>query len=478
MFEQHRLHGKALALEYPDSQEVLHYLRGLNKPTVHDRLQAARREHRLLVQPRCGVGDHTHMRQLLTSLEEQAAPDVATLTIDAHTRLKRFDVAARVARQEPQQLNGYPLVAHGWRRGRELNEAVHAPVQVRHGSPDPRLLFEVSIASGFTAFEGGGIGYNIPYCKDVQLEESLQWWREVDARCGELARQGVVIDREFFGTLTAVLMPPVIQLTTAMLEAMMAWQSGVRSLSISVCQTGHVVQDMAMLQAIPLLARRYLPQAVTNVFPVFHQFMGAFPMQRQDSDALILRGAMVAKAGGAVKTISKTHQEAFGVPTLEANVSGILLTKAANSWILDMIDVSTERVQQELDWLLEEVDALLTPVLDGPDLLHSVCAAFASGRLDVPFSASRYALAQVVPMRAPDGAIRIFDFGRLPLSQQLRRRHLDSLGVVHEDNVFQKLEADIMWFCRKSFMQDMRSSNDDALPIQDHPQVEQLTGNA
>jgi methylaspartate mutase epsilon subunit len=450
LFDQHRLHGDALALEVPDAHEVLAYLRALDKHTVHSRLQAARAEDRLLVQPRCGVGEHAKMRSLITGLEELAAPDIATLTIDAHTRLKRFEVAARVMRQEPHQLNGYPLVAHGWRQGRELNEAVQAPVQVRHGSPDPRLLFETAIAAGFTAFEGGGIGYNIPYCKDVRLEDSLRWWREVDERCGELARHGVVVDREFFGTLTAVLMPPVIQLSVAMLEAMLAHESGVKCLSIAVCQTGHTVQDIAMLRAIPLLGARYLSAAADNVFPVLHQFMGAFPMQRQDADALILRGAMVAKAGGAVKTINKTYQEAYGVPTLEANVSGILLSKAANSWILDLIDVSQERVQQELDGLLQEVDALLAPVLERGDLLSAICAAFAAGRLDVPFSASRYALAQVVPMRARDGAIRIFDFGRLPLPEHVKQRHLSEIGAVHDDDVFNKLEADIMWFCRQS----------------------------
>jgi methylaspartate mutase epsilon subunit len=480
MFEQHRQHGQALGLECPQPPEVLAYLRQLPKDTVYSRLLAARHSGHLLVQPRCGVGDHAKMRGLITGLEELAAPDVATLTIDAHTRLKRFDVAARVMRQEPQQLNGYPLVAHGWRRGRELNEAVRAPVQVRHGSPDPRMLFEVALASGFTAFEGGGIGYNIPYCKDVRLEDSLQWWREVDARCGELARLGVIVDREFFGTLTAVLMPPAIQLATAMLEAILAHQSGVRSLSVAVCQTGHIIQDIAMLRAIPRLAQRYLPQAADDVFPVFHQFMGAFPMQRQDSDALILRGAMVAKAGGAVKTINKTHQEAFGVPTLDANVSGILLSKAANSWILDLIDVSGDRVEQELDWLVEDVDALLSPVLQGADLVSSICDAFAKGQLDVPFSASRYALAQVVPMRAPDGAIRIFDFGKLPLPQHLRRRHLNALGSVHDDDVFQRLESDILWFCRKSTNDQTNDvAPDDALPSHAAGRrIEQLTGSA
>ncbi len=450
MFEQHRLNGAGLGLELPDAEETIRYLQRLAKPSVHQRLTEAREQGRLLVQPRCGVGGHENMHELITSLERLAAPDVATLTIDAHTRLKRFDVAARVARTDPLQLNGYPLVAHGWRRGRALNEAVQAPVQVRHGSPDPRLLFEVALASGFSAFEGGGIGYNIPYCKDVRLQDSLAWWGEVDRQCGALAEHGVVVDRELFGTLTAVLMPPVIQLAVTLIEALLAHAQGVRCLSLAVCQTGHTVQDIAMLRAIPLLARRYLPELADNVFPVLHQFMGAFPAKRQDADALILRGAMVAKAGGATKVINKTHQEAFGVPTLEANVSGILLSRAANSWILDLIDTGSTRIEEELAWLLEEVAAVLEPVLDAPDLTTAVCAAFANGRLDVPFSASRYAHARVVPMRASDGAIRIYDFGQLPVPSRLRNRHLAQLQTAVEDDVFQKLEADIMWFCRRS----------------------------
>ncbi|WP_051453778.1 hypothetical protein [Paraburkholderia caribensis] len=456
MFEQHRHYAASLQLDMPDEGEVIRYLQVLPKDTVFERLNEAKRQNRLLVQPRCGVGDHTAMSRLLQELEEHAAPDLATLTIDAHTRLKRFDVAARLARQDPSQLNGYPLPAHGWRAGRELNNLVRAPIQVRHGSPDPRLLFEASLASGFSAFEGGGIGYNIPYCKDVPLQDTLNWWSEVDQICGDLVRHGVIVDREFFGTLTAVLMPPSIQLTIAFLEALLAHKQGVRSLSIAVCQTGHTIQDIAMLRAIPLLANRYLPDCADTVFPVLHQFMGAFPMQRQDADALILRGAMVAKAGGAVKTINKTFQESFGIPTPSANINGILLSKAANSWILDLIQVGADAVLDEIEWLLDEVDSLLAPVLDHADFIQSICSAFADGRLDVPFSASRYARAEVMPMRASDGAIRIFDFGRLNVPRHLRRRHLQALDYVADDNVFYKLEADIMWFCRQAAVEDIQ----------------------
>ena len=33
------------------------------------------------------------------------------------------------------------------------------PSQVRHGTPDARLLTEITYAGGFTSYEGGGISY-------------------------------------------------------------------------------------------------------------------------------------------------------------------------------------------------------------------------------------------------------------------------------------------------------------------------------
>ena len=53
----------------------------------------------------------------------------------------------------------------------DVTSALKKPVQVRHGTPDARLLTEISIAGGFTSYEGGGISYNIPYSKDHSLEK-------------------------------------------------------------------------------------------------------------------------------------------------------------------------------------------------------------------------------------------------------------------------------------------------------------------
>ncbi|MBL1096691.1 methylaspartate mutase [Streptomyces coffeae] len=412
----------------PGLRESAAYITGLGKPTVAAVLAGARDRGRVALQPRCGVGGHAEMKALLLALEAAAAPDVLTLTIDSHTRLRRFDRAARTLAARPRDLNGYPLVNHGWRRGRELNEAVGAPLEVRHGSPDPRALFDVAVAGGITSFEGGGISYNLPYSKDVSLMSSLAAWEAVDRSCGALADLGVVVDRELFGTLTAVLVPPSISLAVSVLEAVLATRAGVKCVSIAYPQGGHLIQDVAALEAIPVLARNHLPAEV-QVHPVLHEFMGVFPRQRGHAEDLILYGALVARLGGASKLITKTYEEAAGIPGTRANIDGLRLAGRANSPLLGgLLSVDRDRVREERGWILAEVAEIVEPVLARDrDPAAAIVEAFARGTLDIPFSASRFARSAIVPKRDAEGAIRYLSAGALPLSRATLRRHHELL---------------------------------------------------
>lgn len=308
-------------------------------------------------------------------------------------------------------------------------------VEIRHGSPDARDLFAVAIASGITSFEGGGIGYNLPYCKDVPLPVSLDCWREVDAACGTLARAGVIVDRELFGTLTAVLVPPSLSLASTLLEAILAAREGVRCVSIAYPQGGAPAQDIAALRAIPRLARRYLPPGV-EVFPVLHQFMGVFPRARDKADALILYGGLIGRLGGAAKIITKTNQEAYGIPDVEANVAGMRTTRLATSELLDFVRVDHGHVEEEQHWIESEVDELVQPILAAGDTSAAIAQAFADGTLDIPFSASIHARSQVTPQRDNAGAIRYGEVGALPFARSTRQRHarlLDTSTQHRED---------------------------------------------
>jgi methylaspartate mutase epsilon subunit len=434
----------AAAAALPSWPEIVAWLSGQDRRHAVDVLRAARRP---FVQPRCGVGDHDQMLALLGTLNE-AGPGVLSVTIDSHTRIGHFDTAARVLRDRPADLNGYPLPAHGWARGRELAASVGVPLEVRHGSPEARDLFGYTLAAGITSFEGGGIGYNLPYCKDIPLRDSLESWREIDAACGQLTADGVIVDREFFGTLTGVLMPPSISLACALLEARLAADAGVRCLSIAYPQGGEVYQDVAALRAITVLAERYLPAHV-EVYPVLHEFMGVFPACPGCAEALILFGGLTARLGGATKVISKTVQEASGIPDATVNARGIRSAQLGISPLLDFVELDEGRVAEECEWIRREVIELIDPVLEAGDPISRIVIAFARGSLDVPFSASVHAKSSIVPGRDGRGAVRFRDVGDLPFSAAVRRHNDACLRQRRHDqdvDLLRILTADINHF--------------------------------
>jgi len=236
----------------------------------------------------------------------------------------------------------------------------------------------------------------------------------------------VIIDRELFGTLTAVLVPPSISLAISVIEAVLAARSGVRCISIAYPQGGHLAQDVAALRSVQMLSRRYLPDDVT-LHAVLHEFMGVFPRRRDNAEDLIFYGALVARLGGASKLITKTYQEAYGIPDAQANIDGLRLANRANSPLLDFVGVDEEQVAAEMELILDEVACIADPVLERRDTATAITEAFAQGTLDIPFSASKYARSDVIPKRDAEGAIRYLSAGALPLPRRLLRRNTDLL---------------------------------------------------
>lgn len=409
-----------LASHLPPPDEILADVFARKRPTVAERMAEAGAAGRTIVQPRCGVGGLVEMTTLLQELEAGAAPEILTLTIDSHTRLERFERAAEILADDPRRLNGFPLVAHGYRAARVLADAIDAPLQVRHGSYDGRRLFAETLAAGLSSFEGGPIGYNIPYCRDVPIEQSLAAWAEIDDAAGRFTAAGMVIEREMFGSLTGVAVPPSIALACTFIEAVLAARAGVKSISIAIPQGGNMVQDIAALQAIPLLAARWLPVDVA-VHPVLHQFMGVFPPNRASADGLIFSGGLAGFYGGAHKIICKTYHEAIGVPTAQSNIAGLRITRAALSGRLATLPLPEAHIVAEREQILAETYELVEPVLAAPDIVGSLVEAFASGRLDIPFPANPVAQGNIYPVRDAAGAIRFGRTGNLPFSERTLR---------------------------------------------------------
>ncbi|HRU04583.1 MAG TPA: methylaspartate mutase subunit E [Candidatus Brocadiia bacterium] len=390
-----------------------------------------------LTQPRAGVClPRDHIR-LLKRLQDEGEADLLPTTIDSYTRQNRYAEAESgivESRQENRSLlNGFPVVNHGVRTSREVTEAMAKPVQVRHGTPDARLLCEISLAAGFTAFEGGGVSYNIPYAKNVPLERSLLHWQYVDRLVGLYAERGVIINREPFGPLTGTLVPPCIVNAVGVIEGLLAARQGVKCLTLGYGQCGNLFQDIAAVRVLRKLFAEYLArfghQGIA-VSTAFHQWMGGFPPEEDRAFGVIAWGSVVAGLSHATKVITKTPHEAMGVPTAEANIAGLRSTRQtlnllARQPVLEspLIDAEAAQIERETRTLIEK-----TLELGDGDLAQGVPRAFQAGVLDVPFAPSKQAHGAVVPVRDTNGAVRIFEFGRLPFDESIKSVHREALA--------------------------------------------------
>ncbi len=390
-----------------------------------------------LIQPRAGVALVEQQIALLKYLEEKGGADLLPATVDSYTRQNQYREAGKGIEESfaagRSMLNGFPIVNHGVNESRRVIEAVSIPVQVRHGTPDARLLAEISIAAGFTAFEGGGISYNIPYAKDISLEATINYWQYVDRLTGWYEEQGVTINREPFGPLTGTLVPPCISHAVAIIETLLAAEQGARNISVGYGQCGNLIQDVAALKALNILAREYLERYNYQVAlsTVFHQWMGGFPADEAKAFAVIAWGAAAAAFAKATKVIVKTPHEAFGVPTKEANGDGLKATRQILNMLRDQVLPESDEIDAEVAVNLAETRSILEKVVElgEGDWAKGAVRAFAAGILDIPFAPSRVNRGKVMPVRDDKGAVRFLDNGNIPLPRDVLEYHREKVAA-------------------------------------------------
>ena len=402
-----------------------------------EKMEEAKKEQITLAQPRAGVALVHEHTELLQYLAEQGEADLLPTTIDSYTRQNRYN-EAQVGIEESRSvgrsmLNGFPAVNHGVAACREVVESVKLPLQVRHGTPDARLLAEITLAGGFTAYEGGGISYNIPYAKEVPLERSIRDWQYVDRLVGYYEEQGVSINREPFGPLTGTLVPPCISHSIALVEALLAAEQGVKSLTLGYGQCGNLLQDVAAVRSLEELAGEYLSRFGYRgavITTVFHQWMGGFPQDESKAFGVIGWGAATAVLAKATKVIVKTPHEALGIPTKEANAAGIRTTKQVLNMLKDQPLVESKELMEEKDLIKAETRAILEKILEfgEGDVARGIIRAFQAGTIDVPFAPSRFNAGRLLPARDQQGAVRLLDFGNLPFGEEIKEIHREKIA--------------------------------------------------
>ena len=401
-----------------DFDEVTEFVKGASKDLFISHHFS--KKQKMLVQPRGGFPTYEKQFALYEYFVD-ANVDVLPLTIDSNTRLNDYGTAKKMLRlseeNEMDMLNGYPLVNHGYRTTRKMMTHFNRPVSLRHGTPDARLLIETAIASGIFEIEGGPITYLLPYSKNFPLDKAFLYWKYVERVCANYSQLNEPINRESFGPLTATLVPPSITIVIQLLEMMLSLEEGVKSFSVSFAQQGSMIQDIVTGAVLKKLAKYYAGKidcADAAIHLVYHQWMGAFPMNKDSAEQLINMSTVIASMVGADKIITKTREEASGIPTKEANAK----TVANTQYTLRILNGLPSVVDEEEEEILtQEVHAIMEAVFNdcADTLWRKVFNCIKNGIIDVPFSPHIINHNNMITIRDTNKNIRIIDRGNVPI---------------------------------------------------------------
>jgi methylaspartate mutase epsilon subunit len=389
--------------------------------------------HRPLLQPRTGVAHTCDEIAILQHLRKHGL-DISSIQLDAASRKNMYAQAEEGLRRsekgKPSFLNGYPIPVHGVRGIQQIIAAIDTPFQVRAGSPDHRLTYEIALAGGASSLEGGFLCYLFPYDARTSPVSSLQNWKYVDKLTGWYARRyGITVNREYFGPLTTNLIEPTVPICINIVQALLSAKSGVKCISVGLAEQGNRIQDVAAVQVLRFLTKSYLNSYGYRdvcLSTVYHHYMAAFPEDYQRARALIENSSTTGSLARATKILIKTPVESFKIPDKEDNAEALRLS-LSGIVKADNLEMDHVALRREYGILKRQVVGVMNLVeqLGKGSLARGLIRAFQQSVLEIPFSPSRYNPNRQITVRDCDGAIRFMRPELLPFDNELVDYHLD-----------------------------------------------------
>ena len=408
-----------------------------------------------LLQPRTGVANLEDQILLLRYLERHGS-DISSVQLDAASRSKKYGKASLGREMSKSRrnsvLNGFPLPVYEIDELTKMVNAVNTPFQLRGGGPDHKFTYELALGSGVSGLEGGFICYLMPYDKLTDPVESMKNWQYIDRLCAFYEEiEGITINREYFGVLTATLIEPSLAIVVNIIQAILSAQQGVKSISVGYSEQGNRSQDIAAVKVMDEMANHFLQKfgyKACRVTSVFHQFMAAFPSDTTKAESLIFNSAITANLAGATKTMIKTPVEAFKIPGRYDNARAIKLCSKALK-VSHSCKVDSVLVDKEISMLKLQVQQLMEAITElgnGSVGLGSL-KAIEEGIIDIPWSPNIYNKNQLISVRDIDGAIRFYNFANLPFSQEIKDFHHSKVylrqTLERDSSIFSLIEKDL-----------------------------------
>ena len=438
--EAFRLEREKILASWPTGQEVwdadIKKNHSIALKNMHNLLSYSQSSNfRPLIQPRTGVAHTCDEIEILTFLRQQGL-DISSIQLDAASRKNIYDKARegvlRTEKGKQSFLNGYPVPVHGVKGVEEIVHAIDNPFQIRAGSPDHRLVYEIGLAGGASSLEGGFICYLYPYDKNTSPLESLFFWKYVDKLVDWYYKHfNIIINREYFGPLTCCLLEPTIPICINIVQAILSAKLGAKCISVGLAEQGNRSQDIAALRVLEKMTRRYLARYGFHhctVTTVYHQYMAAFPNNKEKAGDLILNSSITGALSGTTRMMTKTPVEAHQIPSKEDNAEGLQLTHKGILLAREE-NINEKIVNQEMILLEKEVNTIISSIEDlaNGSIARGAIRAFEEGILDIPFSPSIYNKNRLITARDCDGAIRFVNPEQLPFDKDIIDFHKEKI---------------------------------------------------
>jgi methylaspartate mutase epsilon subunit len=406
-------------------------------------MRQAKAEGRCLTQARGGVGTLAGQMELMKALDADGLADIVPTTTDSYTRNERFNAAQEGIDESERlgrsMLNGYPIVNHGVAKTRTLIDAIDKPAIVLAGTAMPRFSAEIAFAAGYSGYLGSAIAYTASYTKETSIADGIRNYQYLDRLAAEYHERGVELHRRHPGFLTGTTIPPGIAITTSILDLLMAAAQGVKNYGLELGQTLHMIQDAAAVRACEELAEEYLARfdhddVFTSVTSL--QWLGAWPGDESQATAMIVNGGILAAVSGAVSTTAKSVHEAFGVPTIQANIDGLKMTRMAIYLARGISVDDLPEFAAEKDLIKREVRSIVDAVIEigEGDVAVGTVRACEAGILDIPWTPNRCLKSAVLAARDIDGYMRVLDPANMPFPKDVM--------AIHEEGLRKRAERD------------------------------------
>lgn len=442
-----------------DLDEMAEYHREVvRERSFAEAYRRARRDGRVLLQPRFGVATLEAQIDGMRVLETEGLADLLTMSSDTYSRWEDFAKANDAVKKSYQAgrslLNGFPAAIYGVSGTRRVTEATGVPVGGRGATGSPQAYNAMMLAGGATEFNGSALAFVMNVEARMEVGRAIRNTQFIDRMIGKLTERGAQPAKESSTIVSGTMVPPPVAVVCGVIEVLLAAEQGVKYHCVAYPVNSSVIQDVAACRVMREFCDSYARQAGHHDIEIayaIHQWLGPFPEDKSRALARIAFDSATAVYAGVDKVLVKSSEEGQGTPTNLGNIEGLRATRQGIDLAQGQHVPECAELEEECAQIRKETRAILDAIfeLGNGDIAVGVSRAIEQGVYEFPYSVNKWNLGRMLVCRDGSGAVRFLDPGNLPFDDTTRRWHRDKLkrrleSVVDEyDLVIEDIRASI-----------------------------------